>query len=87
LFQDCTPEQKYLSALRLIQGWDDKSINPPSDEFVEANALSCLENKDRPLFKQFCKQVIEKLVNEAMRKMYSDLDPVLKESELLYLKI
>jgi dUTPase len=77
LFQDCTPEQKYLSALRLLQGWDDKSINPPSDEFVEANALNCLENKDKSLFKQFCKPIIEKAVNKAMTEMYSDLDPAL----------
>ena len=25
LFQDCTPEEKYLSALRLLKGWDDPS--------------------------------------------------------------
>jgi len=25
LFQDCTPEEKYLSALRLLKGWDDSS--------------------------------------------------------------
>ena len=25
LFQNCTPEEKYLSALRLLKGWDDSS--------------------------------------------------------------
>ena len=27
LFKDCTPEQKYLSAIRLLQGWDDPSLS------------------------------------------------------------
>ena len=26
MFQDCTPEEKYFSALRLLQGWDDNRI-------------------------------------------------------------
>ncbi len=26
LFQDCTPEEKYLSAIRLLQRWDDPSL-------------------------------------------------------------
>jgi RNase H-like domain found in reverse transcriptase/Reverse transcriptase (RNA-dependent DNA polymerase)/Integrase zinc binding domain len=77
LFKDCTPEQKYLSALRLLQGWDDKSLNLPDQEALETNSLNIMESKDKPLFKNFCKQVIEKIVNETMQKMYSNLDPTL----------
>ena len=35
LFKDCTPEEKYLSALRLLQGWNDSSLR--DDSSVEAN--------------------------------------------------
>ena len=35
LFKDCTPEEKYLSALRLLQGWNDSSLR--DDNSVEAN--------------------------------------------------
>jgi len=34
LFKDCTPEEKYLSALRLLQGWNDSSLR--DDNSVEA---------------------------------------------------
>src|SRR5450830_1637994 len=27
LFKDCTPEEKYLSAIRLLQGWDDPQLS------------------------------------------------------------
>ncbi len=28
LFEECTPEEKYYSAIRLLQGWNDPSIKP-----------------------------------------------------------
>ena len=77
LFQDCTPEQKYLSALRLLQGWDDKSIheNSASKSELQSNALRVIEAKDKPLFKEFCKRAIAKAVKETMQKVYTDCDP------------
>jgi hypothetical protein len=60
--------------LRLLQGWDDDSIHAPPDETVESNSLRLLESKDRPLFKKFCRQVINKSVDKTMQEMYSDLD-------------
>ena len=74
IFQDCTPEEKYLSALRLLQGWDDRSI-PDSD--LESNALEVIAIKDQPLYNQFRKRLVEKKVKETMKKVYDNLDPEL----------
>ena len=37
LFQDCTPEEKYLSALRLLKGWDDSSLR--DEGTTESNSI------------------------------------------------
>ena len=60
LFQDCTPEQKYLSALRLLQGWDDKTLHEDVDKKeLEINALLY-----RPL-RQKIKFYLKNFVNES----------------------
>ena len=48
MFQDCTPEEKYFSALRLLQGWDDNRIKNENltQEKLENNALQIIETKD-----------------------------------------
>ncbi len=38
LFQHCTPEEKYLSAIRLLKGWDDPSL--ADDAAVESNSCN-----------------------------------------------
>ena len=70
MFQDCTPEEKYFSALRLLQGWDDNRIKNENltQEELENNTLQIIETKDKKLFKEFCKQIIKDIVREIMRK-------------------
>jgi hypothetical protein len=76
IFSDCTPEQKYLSALRLLQGWNDSAISAEnkSKASLELNALSILEKKDKPLFKKFCDRVVTEAVEKTMRELYQNLD-------------
>ena len=46
LFQGCTPEEKYLSALRLLKGWDDSSTKDESS--TECNSLQT-QSSSNPL--------------------------------------
>jgi RNase H-like domain found in reverse transcriptase len=76
IFGDCTPEQKYLSALRLLQGWNDSAISAENESkaSLELNALSILEKKDKPLFKKFCDKVVTEAVEKTMQELYQNLD-------------
>jgi len=74
IFQDCTPEEKYLSALRLLKGWDDETL---SESDLESNALEVIAVKDQPLYNQFRKKLVEDKVKETMQKVYNNLDPEL----------
>ena len=78
IFQDCTPEERYMSALRLLQGWDDPPLEESSSESeLELNALKVIAAKEKTLFDQFRKRLIEKKVKETMDKLYGHLDPQL----------
>jgi hypothetical protein len=76
IFSDCTPEQKYLSALRLLQGWNNSAISAENESkaSLELNALSILEKKDKPLFKKFCDKVVTEAVEKTMQELYQNLD-------------
>lgn len=85
LFQDCTPEEKYLSAIRLLQGWDEPSLADSESNSCQLTADSPRQDKDRAalqtvdimqkrredLFELYSKRVIQK----TMRQLYGDLDP------------
>ncbi len=47
LFQDCTPEEKYLSAIRLLQGWDDPSLTGNESNSCLVTEHSPTQDKDR----------------------------------------
>ena len=84
LFQDSTPEEKYLSAIRLLQGWDDPSLADSENNSCQLTVESPTQDKDRAalqavdimlkrredLFKLYSKRVIQK----TMRQLYGDLD-------------
>jgi hypothetical protein len=76
IFSDCTPEQKYLSALRLLQGWNDSAISADNESkaSLELNALSILEKKDKALFKKFCGKVVTEAMEKTMQELYHNLD-------------
>ena len=75
LFGYCTPEQKYFSALRLLQGWDEKTLNKdPDKEMMESNALKFMEKNNKTDFKKFCDRVVSEAVKETMEKLYSNYD-------------
>jgi len=79
LFEKCTPEEKYYSAIRLLQGWNDPAIKPTvklnsiiseeTDEVIE-DPIVILERNDILLFTQHCEQVIK----ETMESHYKNLD-------------
>jgi hypothetical protein len=76
IFSDCTPKQKYLSALRLLQGWNDSAISAENESkaSLELNALNILEKRDKPLFKKFCDKVVTEAVEKTMQELYQNLD-------------
>jgi hypothetical protein len=47
MFLKCTPEQKYYSALRLLQGWNDKNIVETGCS--KLNTVEIIKMKDRDL--------------------------------------
>jgi dUTPase len=60
----------------MLHGWNDPSCKGfTQNSEVELNSLVVLETKDRKLFKEFCDRIIEKSVDDIMRKKYSNLDP------------
>jgi len=85
LFQDCTPEEKYLSAIRLLQGWDDPSLadsesnsclvtehSPTQDKDRAAlQAVDIMQKRREDLFTLYSERVIQK----TMKQLYGDLDP------------
>ena len=68
MFSKCTPEQKYYSAIRLLQGWNDANIMQTGGS--QLNTLEIIESKDRDLYKLLC----QRLIDLTMDKLYSDLD-------------
>ena len=52
LFEKCTPEEKYYSALRLLHGWNDPNIQKSAEE-LENNSLEVIEKTN--LLKVFLK--------------------------------
>jgi hypothetical protein len=72
IFSDCTPEQKYLSALCLLQGWNDTAASAENESkaSLELSTLSILEKKDKPLFKKFCDKVVAEAVETTMQELY-----------------
>ena len=84
LFEECTPEEKYYSAIRLLQGWNDPTIKPAvklnnveidTNSDLTDSALELLEQNNHALFTQHCNQVIA----EAMNSHYKNLDPLQRE--------
>jgi hypothetical protein len=79
LFEKCTPEEKYYSAIRLLQGWNDPAIKPTvklnsmttedTNEVID-DPIALLEQNDILLFRQDCEQVIK----ETMESHYKNLD-------------
>ncbi len=79
LFEKCTPEEKYYSAIRLLQGWNDPAIKPTvklnsmtsedTNEEID-DPIDLLEQNDILLFTQHCEQVIK----ETMESHYKNLD-------------
>ena len=77
LFQDCTPEQKYLLALRRLHGEDDNiSSESPQKTELENSAIRVIEEKDKPLFRNFCRRVISDAVEEEMQRINKNLSTV-----------
>ena len=87
LFQGCTPEEKYLSALRLLKGWDDSSIEDAVS--TECNSLqthSCAtplgeeSSTPDPVKVMEVKRIdlhkllMDRAVKQALDQMYSGLD-------------
>ena len=65
LFEKCTPEEKYYSAIRLLQGWNDPTIKPTvklnsmtSEETneTEEDPIDILERNDILLFTMLSEQ-------------------------------
>jgi hypothetical protein len=68
MFKDCTPEQKYYSALRLLQGWNDKTIM--TEGGPQLNTAEIIEKKNKEIYDALCKKIID----ITMSKLYSNLD-------------
>jgi hypothetical protein len=79
-----THEEKYLSAIRLLQGWDDPSLTGSESNSCQLTEHSPTQHKDRAalqvvdimqkrredLFKVYSERVIQKTMNQ----LYGDLD-------------
>ena len=89
LFQGCTPEEKYLSAIRLLQGWDDPSLS--NKEQVEVNnshimtdsshtddskaALTAVDIMQTKRQDLF-KLYTDRVIKKIIHQLYGDLDAV-----------
>ena len=89
LFQGCTPEEKYLSAIRLLQGWDDPSLS--NKEQVEVNnshimtdsshtddskaALAAVDIMQTKRQDLF-KLYTDRVIKKIIHQLYGDLDAV-----------
>jgi len=89
LFRDCTPEEKYLSALRLLQGWNDSSLSDePSIESNSANvaddsgSLRLISQPPEAMDLLKAKRAdlhnlyTERVMKKTLNQLYGDLDPV-----------
>jgi len=89
LFKDCTPEEKYLSALRMLQGWNDSSLR--DDNSIESNSSDVLDDsgslrpKCHPLeaddllrarSAELHKLYADRVMKKTLDQLYGDLDPV-----------
>ena len=70
LFSDCTPEQKYYSALRLLQGWNDENLSEKDDNLANASILDAVSSTDKKAFQSLKIQ----FVNHIIETLYSNLD-------------
>ncbi len=68
LFKNCTPEQKYYSALRLLQGWNDPTLQNFKGPTV--NIMENLESIDSNL----SKHLSTKLINKTLDTLYPEAD-------------
>ncbi|RPH78630.1 MAG: hypothetical protein EHM77_06695, partial [Planctomycetaceae bacterium] len=73
MFKDCTPEQKYYSAIRLLKGWNDGNILKNRD--VNLNVHEIIEKRNPKVYENFS----EKMVNDLLGTHYADLDKVQSE--------
>ena len=74
LFEKCTPEEKYYSALRLLHGWNDPNIKKTPEE-LENNSLEIIEEKNPEDYKNFCNRIVKLTMSE----LYTNLDPDLQK--------
>jgi dUTPase len=76
MFQQCTPEEKYYSALRMLKGWNDQSLQENTTlEQIESHAITLLQDTNSEEYQQFCNKIVMKTMND----LYKDLDPELKK--------
>jgi len=83
LFETCTPEEKYFSALRLLQGWNDKtiskrtaSLNSASYNFhTDDDTFRYVKDNHKALFQRHCDEFIKK----TMKDIYNTADPIMKK--------
>jgi dUTPase len=87
LFKDCTPEEKYLSALRLLQGWNDSSLRDENstelNSCIEENSPESLRENSQPLEitdllrekrADLYKLYSDKVLKKTINDLYGDLD-------------
>lgn len=70
LFNDCTPKQKFYSALQLLQGWNDPNFQNSKSSTV--NLMENLELIDSNLSKHLSK----KIINKTLDALYPDADKI-----------
>ncbi len=65
MFLDCTPEERYLSAIRVLQGWNDKSIIKEGGPNL--NLTEIIEKKEPLLFKDLKTDYRKNIKGEILR--------------------
>ena len=73
LFKECTPEQKYYSALRLLLGWNDPNIQ--NAEITSANLMENLTQIDPNL----SQHLSDKLIDKTLNTLYPDVDSLQRQ--------
>lgn len=93
LFQDHTPEEKYYSALRLLQGWNDPSLinHPQNNQSTDSDLNSSTLNPQKTILdksalkifetehKDLYKKFYESVVNKTVDSLYNNLDSTLQK--------
>jgi len=89
LFKDCTPEEKYLSALRMLQGWNDSSLR--DEDSIESNSSRVLSDSPslghtsqppevedllRAKSADLHKLYTDRVMKKTLDQLYGDLDSV-----------